>query len=204
MLTIKQLTSPHSFAANTYLITSCDECAVIDPAAPYDPSFISGRVKYIFLTHAHFDHILEIDSWVNATGAQVVIAKGDAPALSDSNLNCYALFASVNRGYSGDATVAVSGDSFLLGEDTISVIESPGHTAGSCVYLSGIFAFVGDTLFAGGGFGRWDLPTGNYAQLRESIDKLLELPDVTVIYCGHGESTTIKEYKEVYKKQRKI
>ena len=69
---VELLRSPHPFSANCYLVSSDSEYAVIDPTAPYDASLCDGKVKYILLTHAHFDHILEVDSWVNATGAQVI------------------------------------------------------------------------------------------------------------------------------------
>ena len=63
---IKQLKSPHPFAANTYLISLGDEYAIVDPTAPWNADYQSINLKYILLTHAHFDHILEIESWKSA------------------------------------------------------------------------------------------------------------------------------------------
>lgn len=196
MLNIEFLRSPHPFAANCYLISSAGEYAVVDPTAPFDASLCNGTVKYILLTHAHFDHILEIDSWVAATGAEVVLAKNEVAALSDPMRNCYKLYNGTDNGYFGESKGLSDGDILPLGDTEIRVIECPGHTAGCAAYLCDGSAFVGDTVFAGGGFGRFDLPSGNYNLLRESISKLVSLPNEIVFYPGHGESTTNKQYKQ--------
>ena len=195
MIEIKQIPSPHGFAANTYLIRSDDEYAVIDPTAPFDESLCQGKVRYILLTHPHFDHILEIDSWVEGSGAEVIISAADKAALGDSYLNCYKLFNGSNSGYFGDAIAIYDGQILPLGDTKIEFISTPGHTAGSGVYVCDCNAFVGDTIFEGGGYGRYDLPTGNFVMLRDSIQRLLRLDDNMVVYPGHGDKTTIKQYK---------
>ena len=195
MLDIKVPTPTHAFAANTYVISSNGEYAVIDPTVPYDSLGISGRVKYIFLTHGHFDHMLEIDDWVRKTSATVLIGEKDMPALADSHINCYYAFSGIDKGYHGDATPVKEGDVFRLGDEIITVMECPGHTIGSVTLLCDGKAFVGDTVFAGGGFGRCDLPTGDFSELRRSIFKILALPLDTVLYPGHGGTTKVKEYK---------
>lgn len=196
MLNIEFLSSPHPFAANCYLISSAGEYAVIDPTVPFDGSLCFGVVKYILLTHAHFDHILEIDSWVEATGAEVLLAESEVTSLSDPMRNCYKLYNGSDRGYFGKAKGLSDGDILPLGDTEIKVIECPGHTVGCAAYLCEGSAFVGDTVFAGGGYGRFDLPGGNYLMLRQSIKKLISLPDEIVFYPGHGSSTTNKQYKQ--------
>ena len=198
MLNIELLESPHPFAANTYLISIGDEYAIIDPTLPYDSSLISGKLKYILLTHAHFDHILEIDSWVNNTGAEVIVSTYEKDGLGDPMRNCYKLYDGTERGYFGESRGICEGDLIPLGDQTIEMIYTPGHTIGSCCYKIGNDVFVGDTVFAGGGYGRFDLPTGNLAMLRDSIRKILALPDECILYPGHGEQTTAKEYKSFY------
>ena len=198
MLKIELLQSPHSFSANTYLISAEGEYAIIDPTAPYDESLIDGKLKYILLTHAHFDHILEIDSWVNNTDAEVILSAYEADALSDPMRNCYKLYDGTDRGYFGERRGINEGDAIPLGDQTIELIHTPGHTIGSCCYKIGNDVFVGDTVFAGGGYGRFDLPTGNLTMLRDSIGKILALPDECILYPGHGENTTAKEYKSFY------
>lgn len=199
MLNIKIPTPVHKFSSNTYIISSGNECAVIDPSVPYDPAMCDGELKYILLTHSHFDHILDIESWVKS-GAEVIISEHEVDFLADPNKNCYALFFAQDKSYTGDARGVSHGEIIKLGEENIEVISVPGHTVGSLVYKIGDICFVGDTVFAGGGFGRWDLPSGNFSELRRSIDKIIEFPDDTVLYPGHGESTTVKKYKEDYRR----
>ena len=101
MLKIEMLRSPHSFSANCYLISSDGEYAVVDPTAPYSEELVNGRVRYILLTHAHFDHILEIDSWVDGCGAEVIISEEGRDAPSDPMRNCFKLYNGSDRGYFG-------------------------------------------------------------------------------------------------------
>lgn len=195
MLNIQLLNSPHPFASNCYLISSDGEYAVVDPTAPYDADLIQGKLKYVLLTHAHFDHILDIDSWVEA-GAEVLIFEDEREALSDPMRNCYKIYNGTDNGYFGQARGQADGDIIPLGSSQIKIIGCPGHTIGSAAYLCENYAFVGDTVFAGGGYGRFDLPTGNFTMLRESIIRLASLPEAVIFYPGHGESTTVKQYRQ--------
>ncbi len=197
MIEIKKLKTAVGYAANTYLLTINHECAVIDPSAPFSEDDLGkNRLKYILLTHGHFDHFLEIDSWVENTGATVVVSKKDRPALKDSHTNCYALFMYRDEGYYGDVTEVSEGDTLELGGEKITVSEYPGHTVGSAVYTVGKHAFVGDVAFAGGGYGRFDLPGGDMHSLVRSLRKILSLDGDIMLYPGHGEETTVNEYRK--------
>ena len=196
MLDIKVLPHSHGFASNTYLLTVGGECAVIDPSAPYNEGLVGGRVKYILLTHAHFDHMLDIDEWVEKTGAEVLVGHNDIGALPDSERNCYMLLTRRDHGYYGAATPVFESTEIYLGGEKIRVISTPGHTPGSVSYLIGNLLFVGDTIFAGGGFGKCSFPGGDFSEIRRSINKLLELDENIVVYPGHGGSTTVKEYRK--------
>ena len=191
----------HSFSSNTYLITSGGEYAVIDPSVPYSEDLVFGKLKYVLLTHAHFDHMLEIDSWVSA-GGTVIISPEERLALSDSDINCYKMFSGENRGYFGEAVALSDGDELFLGAEAVKIIGCPGHTANGLSYYTDRMLFSGDNIFAGGGFGRWDLPGGNVTELKKTISRLISLPEDTKVYCGHGPSTTIRDYALQYKKQR--
>ena len=195
MISIKLLEPVHSFQSNTYLISSGISYAVIDPSVPYDSSLFEGELRYILLTHAHFDHMLDIDSWVCATGAEVILSIDELPALADPLRNCYKLFDGSERGYFGAARGVKDGEALPLGDTEIKVVACPGHTVGSVSYVCDGHAFVGDTVFEGRGYGRVDLPTGDMRQLVDSIRRLLTLPDDTILLPGHGGSTTVKEYK---------
>ena len=197
MIEIKKLKSIVPYAANSYILFSGDECAVVDPSAPFREDCLEGKsLKYILLTHGHFDHFLEIDSWVNNTNAVVVVSKNDRKALSDAYKNCYSLFLYQDKGYYGEVKEVSEGISLLLGDESIYVSEYPGHTVGSVVYTIGNIAFVGDVAFAGGGYGRFDLPGGDGKSLMQSLKRIINLDDDTVLYPGHGDTTTVAEYKK--------
>ena len=196
MIEIKKLKQKLGYASNSYLVISGSEGIVIDPSCPYDSEAAANvQIKYILLTHGHFDHFLEIDSWVENTGAKVIISESDKKALADSHKNCYSLFLFKDFGYYGDYETVSEGDELSFGEEIISVREFPGHTPGSVAYMIGQYAFAGDLAFAGGGYGRFDLPGGNVQDLISSLKKLVELDGDITIYPGHGEETTISEYK---------
>lgn len=191
---IELLAPSHPFSSNCYLISSAGEYAVIDPSSPFSAEKVDGKVKYILLTHSHFDHILEIDSWVNA-GAEVLISEREVDFLADPGRNCYRLYDGSEEGYFGKAYAVADGEEFILGNENFKLLHLPGHTIGSSAYIFSDCAFVGDTVFAGGGYGRWDLPSGDMFALYGSIKKVKELPDSLVLYSGHGEPTTVKQYK---------
>lgn len=188
------------FGSNTYIFESCGVGAVIDPSVSFSEvcsDVLKNRIeiRYILITHAHFDHFLEIDSWVSATGAEVIVGKADAPALQDSALNCYLYFTNSNNGYYGKYRAVSEGDVIRVGESELNVIETPGHSKGSVSFFTDGIIFVGDVLFAGGGFGRVDLPGGDYRILMQSIKRILTFPQNTKVYCGHGEETAISLLK---------
>lgn len=196
MIEIKLYDSPHPFAANSYLLSTGGECAIVDPTIPYDPSLAVGKVRYILLTHAHFDHILEVESWAKGSGAEVLISEEEKDALKDPMKNCFKLYNGTDNGYFGEVRGLKPGEILPLGDTEIEFFLCPGHTVGGGTYICDGKAFVGDTIFSGGGFGRFDLPGGNFTILRDSIKKLLnKLSDETICYPGHGESTSIKQYK---------
>jgi glyoxylase-like metal-dependent hydrolase (beta-lactamase superfamily II) len=197
MIEIEKLKTIIPYASNSYLISSGNECAVIDPSAPFIPEQLEGReLKYILLTHGHFDHFLEIDSWIAGTNARVIISKNDKESLADSHKNCYSLFLYRDNGYYGEVETVSEGDTLLLGNDQIIISEYPGHTPGSIVYTVGTDAFVGDVAFAGGGYGRFDLPGGNMKALMQSLERIIHLDDNTVLHPGHGDITTVADYKK--------
>lgn len=197
MIKIEKIPSDIGYAANSYLIISNDEACVVDPSAPFNPEMIGdAKLKYILLTHAHFDHFLEIESWVKNSSATVIVSEKDREALADSHKNCYALFMYKNYGYYGDVQTVKDGDTLALGDEVIEIGEFPGHTPGSVIYVINTDAFVGDLAFEGGGYGRFDLPGGDVKSLVNSLKKLLSMDKEITIYPGHGNSTTIKEYSK--------
>ena len=198
MLDIRNLRPIEPYGSNCYLISSDGEYAVVDPSADYGAAIrkhpeIEGRVKYVLLTHAHFDHILAIDSWVGHCDA-ICVGQDDADFLSDASKNCYLGFLGVDDGYHGECKKLSDGDNLTIGSLEITVIGCPGHTPGGVSYKIGNDVFCGDTVFAEGGYGRCDLPGGDIDVLEKTLIKLIShLPNESVFYPGHGKSTTLQE-----------
>ena len=193
---------------NTYILMDEEskEAVLIDVGGEFesikkDIDEKGYKINFILNTHGHFDHILTLDEYVRL-GAELVVSEQTDKVIRDSELNCFKRFFSRDVRYGGDATVVRDGDTLVFGDESITVIATPGHTAGSVCYLIGDSLFVGDTIFAGGGYGRYDLPTADGEELFRSIDKLMTLGDGLKVYPGHGEPTTILEFKKDYGKYR--
>ncbi len=197
MLKIYTYTPRGYFGSNMYLISSRDEWAVIDPSVEYARALsehpdMSGKLRYVLLTHGHFDHILKINSWADSA-TEVIVGDGDAPLLSDPHLNCYLGFLGVNDGYFGAYRTVSDNETLRLGEDIIRVISTPGHTPGGVSYRIADNIFVGDTIFSGGGYGRCDLPLGDEDVLEKSIIRLITHEADGMVYPGHGEPSKLSE-----------
>lgn len=157
------------------------------------------KLKYIVLTHCHADHITGAEQIKQKYGGKILIHREDAEGLKKPEINlCY---------YIGIDDVTLTADSRLndgdllhINELEFEVIYTPGHTNGSiCLYCEkeGLL-FSGDTLFRGA-WGRTDLPTSSFENVISSItNKLMRLPEETIVYPGHGKSTLIKEEKPIY------
>lgn len=191
---------------NCYIV--CDEktkeTMVVDPAGQVDEiiniiNILEGKLKYIYLTHCHGDHIGGVTELKNKMGGKILIHRDDAPGLNDININLTRFIDMPEIELEPDSRVD-DGDLIHLGELEFKVIHTPGHTCGSTsLYCDEEkLLFSGDTLFRGT-WGRTDLPTSSFEAVIDSItNKLMKLPDETICYPGHGKSTMIKEEKPIY------
>lgn len=146
-------------------------------------------LKYILLTHGHFDHIIGVKSVKEKYGAQVVISKEDEPMLNSSKLSL-AVFCNAPQNNVDADIIVKDGDEITLGEIKIKVMATPGHTSGSVCYIAENCIFSGDTLFYCS-CGRTDFPSGSPEQMMSSIQKLKALDGDYKVYTGHNSLTTL-------------
>jgi glyoxylase-like metal-dependent hydrolase (beta-lactamase superfamily II) len=187
-----------AFAENCWVIGNrrTGEAVCVDPGD--QPAEILAmardmgvRIKYIANSHAHIDHILGVGAIRDETGARFLLHGGDVELARNT--------ANSARSWMGvEIANPPEPDALLHDNDDIDVdglklkvLHTPGHTAGSvCFYANGVL-FAGDTLFARS-IGRTDLPGGDYDQEMASIvERLLVLPDETIVLPGHMDQTTI-------------
>ena len=178
---------------HTYVVSAegADRCFVIDPGAEEErvaQAVGSRKVSAVLLTHAHFDHMLYAQHWLEQ-GAKLYVHKQDAPALRDPALNLCGMIRAQLVLPEADR-VLVEGDVVEEAGLKLTTLHTPGHTPGSVCYLCGKTLFSGDTLFYGS-YGRVDLPGGSMRQMRESLSRLYQLDEGIVAYPGHGSRTKI-------------
>jgi len=174
------------YETNTYIVVcqKTKQSLVVD--APARASEIitaleGTQPKYILLTHDHYDH----------TGVIVSLRARLKVPLACHELDSFQL-------KTPPEILLKDGDSFELGNLKIHVLHTPGHTSGGLCFLVGKYCFVGDTIFPGGP-GHTETPD-DFQQILASItQKILRLPDDTLLLPGHGDGTTVKKAKAEYK-----
>ena len=206
---IKQIQN-NPFQENTYVVwdEASKEAAIVDCGALFPQeeekieSFIAEnnlKIKYLLNTHAHLDHCFG-NAWAaECYGVKPMAHANDETLLAQIGMQAkmFGLPVEVKTvklgGYLND------GDVLMLGENRIEVIHTPGHSRGGvCFYIpSAGWLISGDSLFAGS-IGRTDLEGGSYATLIKSIqERLITLPEETIVYPGHGPYTTIGDEKKM-------
>lgn len=201
MLKVKMMQTG-SYAVNTYLITdtATGESAVID-IGEYDAAFGAflrendvRSLKYILLTHGHFDHICGAVPLKKRYGGEILIHEEDAVCLNNAD---YSLCNSVEnyiQTETDDYRTFSDADEIFLGETKITVKHTPGHTKGSVMFFADGNIFSGDTLFRAS-MGRTDLPGGSTRTLFKSLREIGGIEGEYDIFPGHGEFTTLSYEK---------
>lgn len=188
---------------NTYVIVdeTTNEAAIVDPSfgseALWPEIEADGyTVRYILNTHAHFDHVVGNAFYVEKTNAPLALHRADLEILRAATVHGQRFGMEVPA--SPEPTLFLEdGQTLQLGETTITVRFTPGHSPGHVTFLVEDSAIVGDCLFARS-IGRTDLPGASSQTLLDSIRKqLLTLPDETKVLPGHGPLTTIGKERRV-------
>lgn len=190
------------YACNSYILTDekSGEVAVIDPAfftpqmkAKIEP--IKDKVKYILLTHRHFDHLLGVFGIKEmCKNAKVAIHTLDADGLrfKEKSLSTSFGVQLPHEQTELEPDILLSdGDEIALGELSLKVMHTPGHSAGSIMYIVDDVIFSGDTIFDGS-IGRCDLETGSMHDMRMSLRKIRDMKGEYTVYPGHGNSMKMK------------
>lgn len=198
--------TPIAEPTNCYVIKDeeTSEAMVIDPGGDAEKisnmlDILNIKLKYIYLTHCHADHIGAVKQIQNKYGGKILIHRNGAENLENDDI--------VLASCIGEDKIVLEADSRVDDEDILhigniefKVLYTPGHTnCSTSLYCEKYkMIFSGDTIFRGA-WGRTDLPTSSLEQIMDSITKkILVLPDETIIYPGHGKSSMIREEKPIY------
>ena len=190
-----------AFQENCYLVA--DETrgvsAVVDPGADGDRIIEmierSGTtLQAIWITHAHVDHVGAIAPVKKKWNVPVSLHPMDLPLYRKAGVQAQLYGIPFEEPPDPDLEF-VEGQKLTLGSLTFEVNHRPGHAPGHVVLHGHGIALVGDCLFAGS-IGRTDLPFSNPADLAASLERISQLPPETIVYPGHGPSTTIGEENE--------
>ena len=182
---------PFNGDSNSYILTADNKTAVvIDPSGQSVLDILKKHgleCKFVLLTHGHFDHVGACGV-LFSLGAQVCCGEHEKNLIFSKEY--LSIFGGVPVPRFEVSHTFKDGEEITLCGIDFKVLETSGHTAGSCCYLTENALFTGDTLFRSG-VGRWDLPTGSFPQLLNSIKILASLDGDYKIYCGHGEDSTL-------------
>ncbi len=197
---------PSSYAANTYLLVSDGKAIIVDPSvsvAAVDRSLEENKAELcgILLTHGHFDHTISVDTLREKHPVPLMIHLGDAPMLTDGKINGFYDFYGQERTHRPAELLFTHGERIALGEESIEIINTPGHSPGSSCFIcpednGGNFLITGDTLFSNT-IGRCDLWGGDERKMADSLKALRVLDPQMTIYPGHGPSHKLGNALEV-------
>jgi len=173
--------------------------AIIDPGDDADKilksiSNLNVNIKYILATHGHFDHVGAVKQLRTKLNVEFLAHKDDLFFIEDCKNAARRWGIVIDQSPKPDRFIK-DGDKILIGDYSLKVISTPGHSPGGISFLHDKMVFCGDTLFQGS-IGRTDFRKGSLEVLTKSIkNRLYTLPDDTIVYTGHGPITTIGKEK---------
>ncbi len=185
---------------NCYILQSKGECIVVDPGdeAPRILRYakdLKVNVKALVATHTHFDHVLGVTELKTSVNVPFLIHKDDLPMLESMQERVQMFLGLKVPPPPKVDGFLMEGETVKVGDETLKVIHTPGHSPGSISLAGSGYVLTGDALF-NQSIGRTDLPGGDFETLVRSIkEKLFSLPDDTVVHPGHGPETSIGDEK---------
>ncbi len=180
------------FQTNCYLVYNDKEMLIIDPGSSFKKideaiqKHENIKVLAILLTHGHFDHIGAVDKLKEKYNCLIIASKDDEKILRNVKYNNLAGFASEVE----SEINWIEKDEFNIGSINVKVLFTPGHSAGSVMYIIDNKLFSGDTLFRLS-VGRTDLYSGSEYLLKQSLQQLYSLDRDMIVYPGHEDTTTV-------------
>ncbi|HKM42563.1 MAG TPA: MBL fold metallo-hydrolase [Limnochordia bacterium] len=188
------LFSVNAFGVNCYVVHHQGEAVIVDPGGPSKEvlDFLEREgleVLAIINTHGHADHIAGNSWFVEKTGAPLFIHEGDAEYLRDPRLHLGPEIRLEVPDSQADRLLQ-DGDLISVGDESLTIMHTPGHSGGGIALVGSGFVLSGDTLFKES-VGRWDFPASDERELQRSLLRLAQLAPETTLYPGHGPSSTI-------------
>lgn len=185
--------------ANCYFLINNQDCLIIDPAD--DAPFILEELQRhqlnlvgMLVTHGHFDHVGAVGEIQLSFNVPLYIFKEDQFLINRLNETAK-YFLGFDPHFIKPITVKyLTNSKFKVQNLEFKIIKTPGHTPGSCCFYfkEENSLFTGDTLFKDG-IGRYDFSYSNKDKLKNSLEKIFELPKETIVYSGHGDETSVKK-----------
>lgn len=188
---------------NGYILYDPDErdALVIDPGGETNRilQILSEKqlhLKYIVLTHGHFDHIAAVQPLWLATKAEICMNSMDVHFIDDSEWNALNIVQRDPFPVFSVHKKVKDGDKLFLGKHEVQILATPGHTPGSISISIPGHLFCGDLILKGE-IGRWDLLGADVEETKKSIfAKIWVLPEDTILHCGHGEESSVRYEKQ--------
>ena len=194
-----EILSSIDMGENCYIVTDekSGEALVIDPGffnSDLKEAIENKDIKYILLTHGHFDHIAGVAKIKKLTGAKICIAEEDEICLYDDEENLAEMAGELPIEKSKADIIIKEGDEIKIGDTKLCVMKTPGHSKGSVCYIckEERVIFSGDTLFKKT-IGRTDFKTGDINEMYATLKRLVDLDGDYAVFPGHGPETTLND-----------